>query len=70
MQQDTVALMMRAKLDASTDVETTPQNIMSEFKLKLSSLVNTYIEVKAIHDKETMQNEQDKNEVNSKPKLF
>lgn len=62
LQQDTVELMLKAKLDASKDVETTRHNITSEFKLRLSSLANTYLEVKATFDEETMQNEQDKNE--------
>jgi len=62
LQQDTVELMLKAKLDASKDVETTRLNITSEFKLRLSALVNQYLETKATYDEETMQKEQDKNE--------
>ena len=62
MQQDTLELMLKVQLDAPNTL-----NILSEYRLRLSALVNQYLETKASYDDESTQTEQDKNEVNSKP---
>jgi hypothetical protein len=70
LQQDTVELMLKAKLHASRDVENIRHNITSEYRLKLSALVNQYLDRKAALDADTTQKKQEKTEVNSKPKLM
>lgn len=63
LQQETVEYMIKAKFDNPTNFAVTRQNQLSEYKLKLSSLVNQYLEKNVIFETEKMQAEQEKNEV-------
>jgi hypothetical protein len=63
LQQETVDYMIKAKFDDPAKYKITRQNHISEFKLKLSSLVNQYLDKIVIFDAEKLRAEQEKNEV-------